>query len=274
MKKILILLPILLIALAACGTTDDVNFTVPTKMSVEVGGTKQIEVTIISGDIESDEISYYSDDNDSVTVNSNGIVSGIVQGGNATVTVRAGNSSKEIEVNVVAENEAVTGIDVPASIAVILGSSASVRAFVKPTTALNQDISYTSGNTSIATVDPTTGIVSSVAEGQTNIVSTTVDGGYVGNTIVYVARYVDPVTGITAPSYIGVRRGSTAQITYTITPSTAPAPTITYVSDNQNIATVSTSGLVTGVAVGKANITLSTGGGLISTTVQIDVYQP
>ncbi len=271
MKKNIFLLPILLVTLATCALYDDVEFTVPEEMSVEVGGSKQIEVTIISGDVDTDEISYYSDDNSSVTVNENGIVQGIVLGGTATITVIIRNTDKEIEVNVVDAEQVVTGIDVPSTVAVILGSTASVRAFVSPDTALNKSINYVSDNEAIATVDSSTGIIRGVSEGQTKITSTTVDGGYTGITTVYVTTYSAPVTAIVVPSYLGVRNGGIAQITYETIPADAPSPAITYTSSNEAIATVDASGKVTGRSVGSTIVTL-TSVGVPSVEIPIDVY--
>lgn len=63
-------------------------------------------------------------------------------------------------------------------------------------------------------------------------------------------------TAITlAPSSISVTLGSTAQVTASILPTNASNPSVAWISSNSTIATVSSTGVVTGVAAGIATIT-------------------
>ena len=69
---------------------------------------------------------------------------------------------------------------------------------------------------------------------------------------------------VTKPTAIEITNGETAaitepggtlQLTATVTPAEASSKEITWSTDNDEVATVSTSGLVTAVGNGKANIT-------------------
>ena len=65
--------------------------------------------------------------------------------------------------------------------------------------------------------------------------------------------------------------GNTLQLTATINPSNASDKSVTWSSDNTNIVTVSSSGLVTAVDYGHANITVSTTDGGKTAVCQIIV---
>jgi uncharacterized protein YjdB len=84
---------------------------------------------------------------------------------------------------------------------------------------------------------------------------------------------VNGVTGVTlnkTSDIIAV--GATDQLTATVQPSTATDQTVTWNSDTPGVATVSSSGLVTGVAVGTANITATTtDGSNITSTCAVTV---
>ena len=66
-------------------------------------------------------------------------------------------------------------------------------------------------------------------------------------------------------SSISVKQGSTAQLTAIITPTELSSSTLTWSSSNNNIATVSNTGLVKGVNVGTATITVTTNNGKTAT---------
>ena len=69
------------------------------------------------------------------------------------------------------------------------------------------------------------------------------------------------VNGLTLnPATVGTEVGKTVQLYATVSPTDATDQTVTWSSSDNNVATVSSSGLVTGVAKGKATISASAGG--------------
>ena len=69
-------------------------------------------------------------------------------------------------------------------------------------------------------------------------------------------------TGVTvSPTSASIVEGGTRQLTATVSPSTANNRNVTWSSNNTNVATVSSSGLVTAKAVGSATITVKTADG-------------
>ena len=80
------------------------------------------------------------------------------------------------------------------------------------------------------------------------------------------------VTGVTVlPTTAGIAVGGTRQLTPTVAPANASIGSVTYASSNTSRATVSASGLITGVAVGIATITVTTVDGAKTATCAVTV---
>lgn len=83
------------------------------------------------------------------------------------------------------------------------------------------------------------------------------------------------VTGVTiAPESISVNIGKTTQLTSTITPANADNKKVTYTSSDENIATVDNNGLVTGIAKGGVDITVTTEDGGKTAVSAVTVTEP
>jgi uncharacterized protein YjdB/endoglucanase Acf2 len=81
-----------------------------------------------------------------------------------------------------------------------------------------------------------------------------------------------PVTSVTvSPTSASKNVGTTQQLTATIAPSNATNKNVTWTTSNASVATVSNTGLVTAVAVGTANITVTTQDGNRTATSAITV---
>lgn len=115
------------------------------------------------------------------------------------------------------------------------------------------DGTWSSSNTGVANVGSSSGLVSGVANG-TCIITYTAPNGCYATTIVTVSSSV-PISGST-PLCVG------QSITLTSARSGG-----TWSSSNTSIATVGTSGIVTGISDGTAIITYTLGGGCTGTTV-------
>ncbi|SDZ60755.1 Por secretion system C-terminal sorting domain-containing protein [Flavobacterium aquidurense] len=152
---------------------------------------------------------------------------------------------------------AVTGVSVsPTTATVGLGSTQQLTATLAPANATNQNVTWTSSNTAVATVN-TSGLVTAVAAGTTTITVKTVDGNKTATSAITVAAI--PVASVSVtPTTASLYAGNTQQLTATVLPANATNKNVTYSSSNTAIATVNSSGLVTAVSAGTANITTTT----------------
>jgi hypothetical protein len=112
-----------------------------------------------------------------------------------------------------------------------------------------------------ATVTQSGAVITSgiVTEGTTNylVFSVVPDKGNV--TITSAGNTNIAVTGVTmVPTTVTVNAGATTQLTATVAPANATNKSVSWVSSNTAVATVSTTGIVTGVATGTAIITVTT----------------
>lgn len=111
---------------------------------------------------------------------------------------------------------------------------------------------FTSSNPSIATVDEHTGKVIGKSPGITYInvhSKISSDSPYCKVTV----REVD-VQSVSIPNTISVVAGETTQLTNTVYPSNATVKSISWYSNNTSVATVNSSGLLTAVKHGIANV--------------------
>ena len=165
---------------------------------------------------------------------------------------------------------AVTGVAVsPTTATVGIGSTQQLTATITPSSAINQNVSWSSSNTAVATVS-STGLVTGIALGTATITVTTTDGGKTATSAITVSTI--PVTGVSvSPTTATIATGATQQLTATIAPTNASNKNLTWTSSNTAVATVSTSGLVTGVATGTVTITVATVDGNKIATATISV---
>lgn len=147
-----------------------------------------------------------------------------------------------------------------------VGDTNTLTATVLPSNASNKGVSWSSSNSSIATVSA--GTVTGVAPGTCTITVTTSDGGYTATCNVTVVSALTPVTSVslnTNSALIG-SQGTTAthtvQLSATVLPANATDRSVSWTSSNTSIATVSSSGLVTaGSTPGTVTITATSNDG-------------
>lgn len=83
---------------------------------------------------------------------------------------------------------------------------------------------------------------------------------------------VVPATGVSlTPDVLNVEKGSTIQLSTSVTPLNATNKTVTYSSNNTNVATVSANGLVSAVNEGQAIITVTTQDGNFTDSTSVTV---
>ncbi len=156
-----------------------------------------------------------------------------------------------------------TGISVDKTSATVYeGETTVVKATVTPSDA-SSSVSWTSSNTSVATV--ANGTIKGVSAGTATITAKAGDySATVKVTVQENPNIVKPTGVSVTPSALTLTAGDTGALTATVTPSNATDKTVTWTSSNPSVATVS-AGTVTAVAAGSATITATTSNGLTAT---------
>ena len=171
------------------------------------------------------------------------------------------------------DNPVRTSLNVDTStLTLAVGESATRTATTKAQ--WDYQITYTSSNPAVATVDQT-GKVTAVSEGEAVItveMAESIKSWYAAKTLSYsvVVKELKIDTGITLDKpTMEMRVGDTGQLTATLTPDDATDKTVTWSSDKSAIASVDATGKVTAIAVGTATITAKAGDKTATCTVTV-----
>ena len=218
----------------------------------------------------------WSSSNTSVATVNNGEVTAVAPGTTTiTVTTEDGGKTATCVVTVKAKVYPVIGVSLDKTNAELTeGDKLTLTATVTPENATNKKVTWSSNNTSVATVN--NGEVTAVAPGTATITVTTEDGGKTATCSVTVNAKVYPVTSVSLDkSSAELTEGETVTLTATIAPANATNKNVSWSSSNTSVATVS-NGVVTALAPGTATITVTTEDGgktaTCSVTVKAKVY--
>lgn len=159
------------------------------------------------------------------------------------------------------------------SLSMKVGDSTKVNATISPTAALNKDLRWSSGDSSIAVVT-SSGKITAVSEGTTVITVTSEDGGAVATCTVTVTEVEYPVNSISlSNSRLKLVVGESWTLSATISPSNATNKTINWKSSNTSVLRVN-DGVVTAVGVGEAKIIVTSSNDRTATcTVTVTVAE-
>lgn len=148
------------------------------------------------------------------------------------------------------------------------GAKLSLTATVAPSNATHPEVTWSSSDVSIATVDQN-GVVTGVAPGSVTI--TAVADGVSGTFDLTVNTIAVTGISITDGETLNLGIGEDHTLSYEFTPANATNKNVTWASGDSNIVAVSDDGTVTGVAAGTATITVTTEDGSKTDTISITV---
>lgn len=189
-----------------------------------------------------------------ITVNASTSIKIVSNGGSGTYTFKL----YGIDLNLVVQEEiAVTGVSLnKTALTLAEGSSETLVATVSPSGATNKKVTWTSSNSTVASVDQG-GKVTANEAGNATITVETEDGSFTANCEVTVTA-VYHVTGVTLnKTQLNLNVGASETLTPTVSPSNATDKSVTWSSSNSGVASVS-NGTVTAVAAGSTTITVTT----------------
>ena len=239
--------------------------------SLSVGSSVQLEAAVTPDDYIG-RVSWESSDTSVLRVLSNGKVVAVGQG-EAVITASIGEATSSVTITVTGEQpgeSGLTGVSLDRyTLTLYAGEEAEqLTATLKPE-GTEAAIHWTSSNQTAATVSQD-GKITPLAAGVT--VVTAAAGDYRASCIVTVQPKRVRVTGIRfdEPTHT-LMMGSTVTLQPIIAPDDATVKNLTWVSSDEQTATVSRTGIVTALSVGETTITATTVDGGYSAEIKIIV---
>ena len=128
---------------------------------------------------------------------------------------------------------------------------------VSPEEAANKEVTWSSSDTGVATIDSSTGFITAVAPGDVTITATAKDGSNVSgsHTIKVSAPNVAVTSVALGKTSLELAVDGTYTLTATVKPANASNTAVTWSSSDETIAKVDSTGKVTAVKAGNATIT-------------------
>ena len=241
-----------------------------TTLTMIPGDTQTLTATVNPSNASDQTVTWFSSNTYVATVSDSGVVTAKA-GGTSTITVTTNDGGKKAFCTVTV-NTPVTGVSLDkTSLSMAVGETMTLTATVTPSGATDKTVSWSSSNTSVATVS-STGVVTAKSVGNANITATTSDGGKKATCSVTVRV---PVTGVSLDkTSLSMVAGETQKLTATVLPSNATDKSVIWSSSNTSVATVSSSGVVSAKAGGNSVITVTTNDGGETATCSVTVNVP
>ena len=229
------------------------------ELTLVKGATATLTATVIPADAPNKNFSWKSD-NEAIAKVVNGVVTAVSKGETIVrVTTEEGNKTDECKVIVKEESDpvAVTGVKLAfTTLTQKIGTSFTLVATIEPANATNKTVTWSSSNSTVASVT-NMGVVQAKAAGTADITVTTADGGYTATCSFTVTAEDVPLTGLKiSPTETHIKVGQAGTLSVKYEPVTATHKEVTWETSNAAIVTVDQDGNIKGVAVGEATITV------------------
>jgi uncharacterized protein YjdB len=253
----------------------------PSTATIDTAATFQFAATLVDAKgrtLNGRTVTWSSSDPTIATVSSSGLVRGM-KAGSVTVTATSGAKSGTASLTVAVAPPPVASVAVqPSSASVDTGKTLQLGAMLTDATGSvlsGRQVTWSSSSASIATVS-SSGLVTGVAAGSATITATS--EGKSGTASITVTVPPAPVATVTVtPAPASVTTGQSIQLQATLRDAAnnvLTGRTVTWASSNASLASVSSSGLVQGVAAGTVTITATSEGKTGSSTVTVAAPAP
>lgn len=227
-------------------------------LSLKVNESKTIFANVYPDNADNKEVLWSCSDENILKVNQTGEFTAL-NPGQAIVTARSLQNPEikaECSVTVV---QPVKGISLnKTALELVEDESEQLIKTILPEDASNKSVNWTSSDISVAMVSPD-GTVYAVKEGQSTIMATTVDGGFVALCKVTVKAKTVLAEDLTlSKTSANLAVSESVQLTASLSPDNVTNKSLRWSSTNTSVASVSENGLVTGISEGTAQIIVTT----------------
>jgi uncharacterized protein YjdB len=224
-----------------------------TSATILVNATETLTATVSPPNATDKAVSWTSN-NPAVATVLNGTVTARAAG-TADITVSAADGSYTATCHVTVPVP-VAGVSLNKTSATLyIGSTETLTATVSPNNAANKTISWTSDNPAVA--DVVNGTVTAKSAGTAKITVTAADGGKTAECRVTVIPVLVADVSLNKNS-VTLPVNASETLAATVSPGNATNQAVTWTSDNESVAGVSSDGTVTAKSAGTADITVTT----------------
>lgn len=268
-------------------TVDDLEIS-PSEMTIVKGDTYNLTAKLIPSNASYEEIAWSSSNYDIVSVD-NGQIKGL-KVGSAVITATTNGleayATIEVKNNIIEVDSVSINED---SLTLKVGDTSKISVKILPNNATNQSLVYSVNNSNVSVNNK--GIITALKSGTSIITVSSTNGKNSTMTVTVeedtIVNPTDPGTSTPSTptinkvteillnlSNVGLHIGQTKQMKATVLPLNAVNNEITWVSSNAGVATVSSSGLLTGINPGTAQISAISENGKVARTTVTVTYPP
>ncbi|MCQ2607057.1 MAG: glycosyl hydrolase family 8 [Bacteroidales bacterium] len=243
----------------------------PATKTLSVGEETELAVSVKPDNAGDKTVTWSSSDETIATVDATGTVTA-VKAGSCTISATANDGSAVVgECALTVEAVLPTSITMATELGFTLGDDAqTLIPTIAPANATDKTVTWKSSDETVATV--VDGVVTPVGVGECTITATSVAAGTVkAECSVSVVASTVAVEGVTLDATATVYFGKTTTLAAAVSPANATNKSVTWKSSDETVATVDANGVVTGVKVGTATITVTTVDGSKTATCEVTV---
>lgn len=244
----------------------------PATVSMFTGKDTTLKATVLPEDAGSKTVTWTSSTPAVATVSNAGVVSAKTVG-TATITATANNGIKG-SCTLTVKPVLVTSVSItPATLDLGANTSETLTATVLPNNASDKTVKWSSSNSSVASVDATTGEVTGINSGTATITATANDGsGKKATCAVTVTFHKITALAISCRQPCLINIGDSYELPVTVTPTNASNKTLTWSTSNSSVVSITSTGKITAKAAGQATITAKAADGSnVTTTLTVNV---
>ena len=264
MRKVILLLALAGLAAVSCIKPHEPDPVEVTSVSLSqstadmlVGETVLLKASVQPSNATDNTVTWASSAQSVATVSNNGTVTAAAEG-TSTITASAGGKSATCVITVSKKPVDVSSVTLDRkSITLEEGQSTALVATVIPSDATGGNVTWSSSNTSIATVDAF-GVVSAVKVGTAVILASA--GGKSASCVVTVAEKVVPVSSVSLDRIsVTLEEGQSTVLVATVSPSHATDKTVVWSNSDASVISLEDNGKITALKEGRATVTASVG---------------
>lgn len=237
-------------------------------VTLEKGSSVAVTATVGPDDCTDKTVTWSSERNSIATVDADGNITAVGAGQTVVTATTANGLTATVSVTVMVSPSVIT-LDTTA-FSLEKGDFLTLVATVGPVDCTDKSVKWYSDNEEVAVVDAD-GTVTAVENGSAVITAETSNGvkAYASVTVTE-----SPVTISLDETTFTLERGDSYTLTATVGPETSTDKSVTWTSDDPEVAVVDEDGTVTAVGIGYAVITASTFNGMTASAIVYVVVSP